>query len=125
MPAPMHVAVIDDDDDVRLALESLFQSFEHRTSCFADAGAFLTAFASVRPDVVVTDYHMPDITGIDLARALIARGADVPVILISAFLTDTVQKQAKQCGIVFILKKPFEPDQLLECVDRAVARRPI
>jgi FixJ family two-component response regulator len=119
MSVPLNIAIIDDDEDMRLALEGLFESHDFSPSCYEGAASFLDALAGNAPDVVVTDLQMKDIDGIMLTRALKAHGCPAPVILITAFATPMVRASAEQLGVYCVLEKPFEPNELLKCVSRA------
>lgn len=124
MSVPLRVAVVDDDEDMRGAIEALFISMGHAPFCYEGAAPFLRDLANARPNILVTDFQMPDVNGIQLTRLLRSERRDLPVILITAFATAHVRETARQEGIWCVLEKPFEPEDLLRCVAEAVDDRP-
>src|ERR1700722_982436 len=77
------VHVIDDDADVRDSLAFLLESAGMAVKTYASALHFLEALDEIADGCVVTDVHMPDMTGLELVRALNDRGATLPVIVIT------------------------------------------
>lgn len=70
-------------------------------------------------DCVITDIHMPGISGFDLKRLLVARGSATPVIMVTARAEPGLEVKAAASGAVCLLRKPFETDALIACLDRA------
>jgi len=122
MSPTLRIAVIDDDEEMRLALGDLLSSFSHVVQCYADGHAFLDGWQTFQPDVIVTDYHMPGLTGIEIVRRLRTSGALKPTILITAFANETVRTASMEAGCVALLKKPFDPKDLLNLIDKAAAK---
>jgi CheY-like chemotaxis protein len=72
--------------------------------------------------------RMPGMTGLQLYQALLSTGNGIPTVLITAYPEDRDRARAREAGITCFLSKPFDPDQLLECVRKTLAnspRRPI
>jgi FixJ family two-component response regulator len=114
------VAVVDDDALVREAAASLIRSFGYRTALYPSADAFLEAEPDSEADCVLTDMQMPGRSGLELRQALRARGASVPVILMTAFLTDELRARAAALDLVALLDKPVDPDLLSGALARAI-----
>ncbi len=81
------------------------------------------ALAAVRAnpdqfDLVVTDYNMPHISGLELAKALKTIRADLPVVLASGYITEELRAQAPSAGIRELIHKPNTVDELCEAVAR-------
>jgi CheY-like chemotaxis protein len=70
-------------------------------------------------DVVVTDYHLPGLTGLEVLEGLAAAGAAGRVVVISAFADEATVKWAISIGASAMLAKPFQLDELLEAIERA------
>lgn len=121
MPLPPLIAIIEDDDSLRDAVAGLVESMGHRAVAFADAESFLSA--DVAPDCVVTDITLPGASGLELKQALDARGRDAPVIMITARSEEVVLNKARASGALCVLRKPFTPTALIDCLERALARR--
>lgn len=104
------IGIVDDDDDVRSALEALLESHGYATSAFATAEALLASPQAERLAGVITDLQMPGMGGIELARALRQRA--IPAILITAFATPLIERRARDAGVQRCLRKPFASDHL-------------
>jgi FixJ family two-component response regulator len=114
------VAVIDDDDPFRIALAEMLGSFGHRVSDFASAEEFVAANAEGAYDCIITDIHMPGMSGIDLVKRLAADGSTTPVVLITARSDSNLEAKAAAAGAACLLRKPFEINHLIKCIDDAV-----
>lgn len=114
--APL-VSIVDDDASVREALADLFESSGLRTRTFDCAQEFLNAAVAESCQCIVSDIQMPGMTGIELSRHLRAEAVRTPIILISAYATDPVRRSAEAIGVTCVLAKPFDPMELLACVE--------
>jgi FixJ family two-component response regulator len=116
--SPQIVAVIDDDESFRIALVESLYSLGYDTREFASAEEFLAGEGSC--DYVVTDVHMPGMSGLDLKRLLTARGSKMPVIMITARAEPELEAIVAFSDVVCLLRKPFEADALIDCPERAL-----
>lgn len=116
------ISVIDDDESFRLALVESLSSLGYRARGFASAEEFIAEDLEGSCDCVITDIHMPGISGFDLKRLLAARGSTVPVIMITARGEQGLEAKAAASGVVCLLRKPFETDALIDCLERAAKR---
>jgi len=115
-----HVALVDDDLDVRVALQALLRSFGYRVSLYQDAQELLDAgFDGI--DCVVSDIQMPGIDGIELLRRLRATVAGPPCILMTAFTDAHIRSRALRTGAACFLGKPVDGEELAACIARATA----
>jgi len=119
------IAIIDDDESVRLATESLVRSFGFKTAVFASAEAFLTSSSLPDTDCLITDVQMPDMSGIELFEALRARGTTLPVIFMTAFPEERIRRRAQEAGAIGFLAKPFDGDTMMGFVFEALKGQPI
>lgn len=106
------VAVVDDDEDVRAALDGLLESLGYRSKLFDSADSFLAAHAISEVDCVISDVQMPGTSGLQLAEKIQEHAK--PVILITAFPTPDVQARAAAAGVRCLLVKPFDSDELID-----------
>ena len=120
MPELRLVCVIDDDENVRESLGDLLEGCHYRAGRFACAEDLLASAQLAEAGCIITDYHMPGMTGLGLVAALRARGIAVPVILMTAFATERLREMAHGAGVSALLKKPFHPDEMLRLVAQAV-----
>ena len=115
----LNVWVVDDDESVRWVLEQALKQAQMVPRTFDSARALLRAFERDRPDVLVTDIRMPDISGLELMQRLAERDPDVPVIVITAHSDLDSAVSAYQGGAFEYLPKPFDIDEAVELVSRA------
>jgi FixJ family two-component response regulator len=115
------IAIIDDDASLRAALIGLVRSHGYRASGFASAEAFLESGAARSSACIVTDIQMPGLSGIDLKQRLVECGYDAPVIMITARTERGLHERAAASGALSVLRKPFAPDDLVACIEHALA----
>ncbi len=119
LPMSEEIWIVDDDRSVRFVLAAALRDAGHRVREFADAGALLAARATMRPRLTVTDVRMPGLSGLKLLDEL--RGRDsAPVIVMSAFTDVATAAAAYRAGALDYLAKPFDLDQAVAAVDRAL-----
>jgi len=119
VPSKTAVSIVEDDDSLRLALVGLVRSLGHEARGFASAEEYL-ALRDGRCACVITDLHMPGIDGIDMMLKLREMGYSVPAIMITARAEPAIEARALAAGALCVLRKPFEAQALVECLQRAV-----
>lgn len=119
MPRSSFIAIVDDDPDVRASLDSLMRSAGLDVRCFASARDLLADGEARTAACVVTDLHMPDMSGLELQGELARLGWPQPVILMTAYPTDAARSQALDGGAAAFLTKPVDPDALLDAIESA------
>ncbi|MDK2686761.1 sigma-54-dependent transcriptional regulator [Vibrio vulnificus] len=118
------VYFIDDESDLRLAVEQSFELAEIEANFFADAESALLAMkAQTQPAVVITDICLPGISGMDLLNTLIHRDPDLPVIMITGHGDISMAVKALHNGAYDFIEKPFASEHLVETVKRAIEKR--
>ena len=117
---PPLVAVIDDDNSVRESSESLIRSAGFAVRVFDSAEQFLNSPYLRKADCLVLDVWMPGMSGPELRRNLLSEGNDVPVIFITAAADEEARARELANGAVAYLTKPFDEEELLSAIDRAV-----
>ena len=117
------IAVVDDDQSVREALENLISSVGFEVRLFASAEDFLDSDAPANTDCAVLDLRLPGISGLELQRRLAANGQSTPVIIITAQGDDNSHAEAVAAGAIAFLKKPFKEEVLLAAIDSALKRK--
>ena len=117
------IAIVDDDQSMREATTGLMRSLGFDAEAFSSADDFL-AFPRLRDtDCLVTDIHMPSMSGLELHRRLIDQGVSMPTVLITAYPTETLRARGLSPDIVGYLEKPFGEQELLNCIRSALERR--
>jgi FixJ family two-component response regulator len=114
------IAVIDDDELFRVALVESLSSIGYGVRGFASPEEFIAADATEPFDCIITDIHMPGMSGFDLKRRLLAHGSSLPVIMITADAEPGLEARAAAVGAVCLLRKPFEADALIDRLERAL-----
>ena len=116
------VFVVDDDPSMRRALERTITSAGWVVQTYGLGETFLDAYDPSQPGCVVLDLRMPQISGLAVQEQLAAQKASIPIIFITAFGEVSVAVQAMKAGAVDFLEKPFSSQELLTCIERAIAR---
>jgi FixJ family two-component response regulator len=116
------IFIVDDDPSVRKSLTRVVTSAGYAAEAFASAGEFMARAPFVGPCCVVLDVRMPAITGIDLQAALAGSGHRVPIVFITGHGDISMSVKAMKDGAVDFLTKPFDVENLLDAVQRAVAK---
>ena len=112
------VLYIDDEESIIFLMTRILKHRGFRVSGYTDPVEALAA-ARANPDqfdLAVTDFRMPRLSGLDVARALKEIRPDLPVVMASGFITDQVRVDALAAGVRAMLDKPFTIDQLCEAV---------
>jgi FixJ family two-component response regulator len=116
------IAIVDDDESFRRATTSFVRSLGYGTAAFDSAEAFLRSDRVSDTDCLITDVQMPGMTGIELQGRLLEQGHSLPVIFITAFPEMKQRAQALAAGAVGFLAKPFNDQNLITCLNEALAR---
>lgn len=117
------VWVVDDDRSVRWVVEQALRQATIEARCFEDGESFLQALARETPDAVVTDIRMPGMDGLTLLARLQESHPDLPVIVVTAHSDLDSAVSAYQGGAFEYLPKPFDIDELIALVGRALGAR--
>jgi FixJ family two-component response regulator len=116
------VCVVDDDQSVRRGLRRLFKSAGYDAEMFASAEEYLAREAFAGPICLVLDVRMPGLNGLDLQHALEARGGCEQIVFITGHGDVPTCTKAMKNGAIDFLTKPFDSDELIEAVERSLAR---
>ncbi|WP_439597300.1 response regulator transcription factor [Falsiroseomonas sp.] len=117
--APL-VAIVDDDDAIRVALSRLLRSLDYQVRAFDSAEAFLSEGGGTAAGCLVTDVQMPGMSGLELQRAVRLRWPALPVIVITAFPEEAVREQAMAAGARHFLSKPFDAGTIAHCLQEVM-----
>jgi FixJ family two-component response regulator len=120
-PKPF-VFVIDDDASIRKSLARLLGATGYQSELFQSASDFLARPPCSEPSCVIVDVRMPGLNGIDFQEALIQRQREEQLIFVTGHGDVPMCARAMKAGAVDFLPKPFKPDELLRCVERALTR---
>jgi len=114
------VAIVDDDDSMRIALQGLLQSAELPSQSFASAEEFLQSGQQHQIACLIADIRMPGMSGLELQAQLNAERCRIPIIFITAHGDEKMRMQALRAGAVEFMAKPFDDGALLDSVRAAL-----
>ena len=116
------VMVVDDDSGVRNAMRALLKSVGLESALFGSAQEFLATYKPEQPGCLLLDIRMPGMSGLELQQQLNLRGAVIPVIFMSGHADIPMAVEAMQHGAFDFLQKPFRDQDLLDRIQRAIAK---
>jgi FixJ family two-component response regulator len=116
------VFVVDDDPSVRKSLTRLIASAGYAVEAFASAREFLAREPYAGPCCLVLDVRMPGLTGLDLQETLAAAGRRMSIVFVTGHGEISTSVRAMKSGAVDFLTKPFDENDLLTAIERAVAK---
>ncbi len=118
------IAVVDDDDGVRMATLDLLASQGFTARGFSTAEQFLRSRQAARAACLILDIRLPGITGVELQQRLHSSGSSIPVIYFSAEVDVDAKFRGEllQAGALAVLSKPFDAERLLSLVRMALGK---
>ena len=116
------IAIVDDDASVRKALGRLLAAASFEIEIYGSARDFLASLDTSRPDCLVADLHMPDLTGFDLQRHLARTGIQIPTIVITAYNEPGLRERCQSAGAAAFLLKPLDGSTLIGVINAATGR---
>jgi FixJ family two-component response regulator len=114
------VAIVDDDDLMRSALEGLLKAVGLTAKAFASAEEFLEFGEPKQTACLIADIRMPGMSGLELQAKLNADAYRIPIVFITAHGDEKMRMQAMRAGAVEFLAKPFDDEALLDSVRAAL-----
>ena len=114
------VAIVDDDDLIRTALQGMLNSVGVPSQAFASAEEFLASGQQQQTACLIADIRMPGMSGLELQARLNAEHCRIPTIFITAHGDTRMRMQALRAGAVDFMAKPFDDGVLIESVRAAL-----
>jgi len=114
------VAIVDDDESVRSALQGLMKAVGLPARAFASAEEFLESGQREETGCLITDIRMPGMSGLELQATLNADHTRIPIIFITAHGDEKMRTQALRAGAVEFVAKPFDDEALVVSVRAAL-----
>ena len=114
------VFIVDDDASTRDSLRWLIESVGLSCETFASATEFLGAFDASRPGCLVLDVRMPGMSGLELQEELVARGEQLPAIMITGYADVPMAVRAMKAEVLEFIEKPFSEQVLLDRIHHAI-----
>jgi len=117
--APL-VSIVEDDELVRGSIVRLLRSLGYAAKAFPSAATFLASTSLYETSCLIADINMPMMSGSELYTRLVELGHLIPTILITAYPDEAARSRAQTAGIVCYMSKPFDDNDLADCVRRAL-----
>ena len=117
------IYIVDDDPSVRESTELLLKSVGFNVKTFVSAQDFLNANLQEGLGCLILDVRMPGMSGLDLQEKLVSSKTPLPVIFITGHGTVPMSVRAMKAGAVDFLQKPFEEQDLLDAINRAITQQ--
>ncbi|HZS07780.1 MAG TPA: response regulator, partial [Blastocatellia bacterium] len=117
------ILITDDELSMRELLELVFKREGHQITSAASGREALAAMEKDSFDLIITDVKMPDLTGIDLLKAVREQSPDTMVIMMTAFATINTAREAFKLGADDFIQKPFDVDEFKLIVRKALEKR--
>ena len=114
------ISIVDDDESIREAIQSLLRSVGFRAKTFASAEQFLQSGQIENTACLILDVRMPGMSGLELQRRLIATQCRIPIVFVTAHGDEEARSRALQEGAVEFLLKPFSEEALLTAIQAAL-----
>jgi CheY-like chemotaxis protein len=114
------IYICDDDQWIRSTIEEIIIETGLKTFTFENGKLALEQIAKNPPDLILTDIHMPEMTGLDLLKFLSANSYKIPVIFLTGSLDIKNLQEAVAYGHFDYLNKPIQPFELIECIQKAL-----
>jgi len=114
------VHLIDDDEAVRASVSFVLEMNDLPARTYESAVEFLAVAESLKSGCIVTDVRMPEMSGLELVRALKERGVKLPVVMITGHGDVPLAVEAMRAGVIDFIEKPFDDAVLLRSVRMAL-----
>ena len=114
------ISIVDDDESIREAIQSLLRSVGFRVKTFASAEQFLQSDQIENTACLILDVRMPGMNGLELQRRLMATQCGIPIVFVTAHGDEEARSRALQEGAVEFLLKPFSEEALLNAIQVAL-----
>ncbi|WFU84410.1 response regulator [Bradyrhizobium sp. CIAT3101] len=114
------ISIVDDDDAVREMLVSLTRSLGYDATGFASAEELLASAALDTFSCVITDIHMPGMSGFELQEQLRQCDEPIPIIMITARTEPDLERRAISGGAIGLLRKPLDIEMLVSFIEKAL-----
>jgi len=116
--------IVDDELDILDATKWFLEFNGYKVSTASDGEKALQILRNMRPDLMLVDYKLPGVSGIELLGMVRARGITTPAIMITGLTeqSDSIEKECRELGVLAFLTKPLEMARVLQIIKGVVAK---
>ncbi len=118
------VLVLDDEPEMRKALQRLLRSYGFRVETHGRGEDLLASLQAGLPDCIVLDLHMPGISGFDVLATLKSDRIRTPVVVITGHDEPSTEQRVRSSGVVAYFTKPVDESALISAIEQAVSSSP-
>jgi FixJ family two-component response regulator len=116
------IAIVEDDDGVRLAYADLMSSYGYEVKAFGSAEDFISSNCHDEVECLILDQRLPGLSGLELQALLHRKRITLPIVFVTSHDDDVTRMKALENGAVHFLNKPIDADELVRCVADAHTR---
>jgi len=120
---PIHVAILDDEPAIRTALGRLLKAAGMVVRAYATGDQLFESIAQERPDCLLLDLQMPEMSGLDVLKHLGQRHIHIPVIIITGQNNENSREACMNAGAVAYLLKPLDVELLVDTIEN-ICKKP-
>lgn len=106
------IAVVDDEPEIVKLLKIFLEDIDYVVHTYTDPTVFLSEVKDINPDLLISDFKMPQMNGVELMAEVNKIKPHLPTVLVSGFVTKEVCLNSMACGVSGIIEKPYDPEQL-------------
>jgi len=114
------IYVVDDDEAVLLSVQAMLNQHGYSCRCYLTAEEFLRDAPRDQPGCVITDLQMPEISGVELQKQLLADESPLSVVVVTGVADVPTTVALMERGAVTLLEKPYNHDDLVHAVERGL-----
>lgn len=116
------IAIVEDDDGVRVAYADLMSSYGYQVRAFESAEDFISSKCQNEVECLILDQRLPGLSGLELQSQLKREKCPLPIVFVTSQDDDVTRNRALENGAVHFLNKPIDADELVKCVIEAQGR---
>jgi DNA-binding NtrC family response regulator len=124
LPFPKTLLIVEDEPEIRAILRAHLEASVQKIVEAADGKTALQFIATEKPDIIISDYNMPGMNGLELLRTLKELKTQIPVIWTTGYASRELFREAWRAGVYDFFEKPFNLEQVVDCVRGALNSGP-
>ncbi|RJP34217.1 MAG: response regulator [Candidatus Omnitrophota bacterium] len=117
------IVIVDDEEELRENLRDLLEFHEYIVHVFSNAETFLDKIDAIPVDLVLMDYLLPTLNGLEAIRRLKAQKPDIPAALVTASSQQVIIEEAQRIGVDRIIYKPYSHREILQAVETLLSSK--